>query len=223
VDFVFTPSRRLTFAPGQYIECTLAHPHPDSRGNRRLFSIASSPTEETVRLGVRLYPRSSSYKTALFAMNAHTGMIGGQIAGDFTLPAEHTQKLVFIAGGVGITPFRSMLKYLVDTKQRRDIILIYAGKTSADLVYRDIVGEAQTRVGIKVVYTLTDSGAVPANWSGNRGRIDAEMIRQTVPDLLERIYYLSGPPDMVTSHRRVLRTLGIKREQIKTDYFYGLV
>jgi ferredoxin-NADP reductase/Na+-translocating ferredoxin:NAD+ oxidoreductase RnfD subunit len=223
VDFFFTPSRRLTFRPGQYLECTLAHPHADARGVRRYFTIASSPTEDSLQLGVRFYRRSSSFKTALYGLGGRTKLVAGQVAGDFTLPRVARRKLVFIAGGIGVTPFRGMLKYLLDTNQRRDIVLLYANKTAADFVYQDVLGEAQRRLGMRAVYTVTDTSATPANWAGARGRIDAQMIQAAVPDYKERTFYLSGPPDMVNEHERALRTLGVGSGQIKKDYFPGLV
>ncbi len=223
IDFVFTPSQALAFVPGQYIELTLNHPHPDARGNRRYFTIASSPTEETVHLGVRFYKRGSSFKRALSALDTRAKILGAQIAGDFTLPADGKQKLAFIAGGIGITPYRSMLKYLLDTDQQRDIILLYANKTAEDIAYKDVLGEAQKRLGVKVLYTLTGASSVPANWTGGTGRIDARMIREAVPDYQERLFYISGPPEMVNTCERALRDIGVRRERIKKDFFPGLV
>jgi ferredoxin-NADP reductase/Na+-translocating ferredoxin:NAD+ oxidoreductase RnfD subunit len=223
VDFVFAPSRPLAFAPGQFIECTLAHPGPDSRGNRRYFTIASSPTEDSIHLGVRFYQRGSTFKRAMYGMDGRTSLLAGQVAGDFTLPRDRGQKLVFIAGGIGITPYRSMLKYLLDTKQRRDIILIYANRTVNDFVYKDVLSDAQTRLGVKTVFTLTDTSAIPRNWPGYRGRITEQMIQEVVPDYAERVFYLSGPPDMVKAHELVLRDIGVHASRIKKDFFPGLV
>lgn len=223
VDFVFTPSQRLAFAPGQYMEWTLAHPHPDSRGNRRYFTLASSPTEATIHLGVRFYRESSSFKRAMYAMNGRAQIVGAQVAGDFTLPADPAQKLVFIAGGIGITPFRSMLKYLIDTGGRRDIVLLYANRTPADIVYRDVLHEAETTLGVNTVYTLTDPGVPPPGWVGLRGRIDARMVQHAVPDYQRRLFYVSGPPEMVRSVERELRALGVRPGQIRKDFFPGLV
>jgi ferredoxin-NADP reductase len=223
VDFSFTPSQRLAFTPGQYLECTLTHPNADARGVRRYFTIASSPTEESILLGVRFYKRSSTFKTALYSLSGRTKLLAGQVAGDFTLPGDVSRKLVFIAGGIGVTPFRSMLKYLLDTNQRRDIVLLYANKNANDFVYQDVLSEAQRRLGIRTVYTLTDQRAIPSNWQGARGRIDAQMIQAAVPDYHERTFYLSGPPEMVNEHEKALRGLGVSRSQIKKDYFNGLV
>lgn len=222
VDFVFTPSAKLAYLPGQYMEVTLGHPRADSRGNRRYFTLASSPTEDTVHLGVRFYERGSSFKRALATLAPRSTLLSGQIAGDFTLPRDPAEKLVFIAGGIGITPFRSMLKYLLDTQQRRDIILLYANRAANDIVYKDVLSEAQTKLGVSVVYTLTDTRVLPRGWDGAVGRVDARLIERVVPDYLERTYYLSGPPAMVRAHAHALRELGVRRVRIKRDYFSGL-
>lgn len=195
----------------------------NSRGNRRFFTLASSPTEEFLHLGVRLYANSSSFKKALYRVDGRTKMIAGQIAGDFTLPQDPRQKLVFIAGGVGITPFRSMLKYLLDMNQRRDIVLFYSNRTADEIAYQDIIREAQTKLGIKTFYTLTKTETIPRNWSGLVGRIDENMIEEAVPDYEERTYYVSGPPDMVRAYEHILKNLGVKSNQVKKDLFPGLV
>lgn len=222
-DFVFKPEQKLAFAPGQYMEVTLAHDRPDSRGNRRYFTLASSPTEDTVHLGVRFYERSSSFKRALSRLDGRIPLLGTQIAGDFTLPADPRQKLVFIAGGIGITPFRSMLKYLLDTRQRRDVVLFYANKNTNEIVYRDVLEAAQAKLGVKTFYTLTDEETVPRTWAGFVGRINEQMILHAIPDYEERMYYLSGPPDMVRSYESVLLHMGVSHQQIKKDFFPGLV
>ena len=223
VDFVFKPSHQLAFAPGQYMEFTLAHQKPDSRGNRRYFTLASSPTEENLHLGVRFYENGSSFKRALYRIDNRSNIMAGQIAGDFTLPRDPWQKLVFMAGGIGITPFRSMLKYLLDINERRDIVLFYANRTADEIAYQDIIGEAQTNLGVKAFYTLTDTKAIPRNWPGLVGRIDQYMIEEAVPDYQERTFYLSGPPDMVRAYEHILKSMGIKSTQIKIDFFPGLV
>ncbi len=205
------------------MELTLAHAKPDSRGNRRFFTLASSPTEESLHLGVRYYAHSSSFKQALSRIDGRTKLLAAQIAGDFTLPQDPKQKLVFIAGGIGITPFRSMLKYLLDMKQPRDIVLFYANKTADEIAYKDMLSEAQTKLGIKVLYTLTNTEAIPRNWPGLVGRIDEHIIQEAVSDYQERTYYVSGPPDMVRAYEHILKNMRVKRNQIKKDFFPGLV
>jgi len=222
VDFLFAPGKKFAFAPGQYMEWTLQHSKTDSRGNRRYFTIASSPTEDKVLLGIRFYPKGSSFKKALLTLKPKSNIVGGQISGDFTLPKNKNQKLVFIAGGIGITPFRSMIRYLIDTKEKRPIVMFYANKRADEIAYADIFDKAQKELAIKTVYTLTEKSEVSSSWQGKVGRIDAAMIRQVVPDFSERVFYLSGPHSMVVSYEKVLRSMGIPEKHIKKDFFPGL-
>ncbi|HSW88694.1 MAG TPA: RnfABCDGE type electron transport complex subunit D [Candidatus Saccharimonadales bacterium] len=223
LDFIFTPHKKMTFVPGQYMEWTLPHKRVDSRGNRRYFTIASSPTEDHIRLGAKFYNPGSSYKKELARLDDKTPMVAAQLAGDFTLPNNKGQKLVFVAGGIGVTPFRSMIKYLIDKNEKRDVILFYANKTADEIAYREVFDEAQKKLGIKTVYTVTDKNALPSNWQGRVGRIDAQMIQDEVPDYLERVFYLSGPQALVSGLEKILSTIGVKKKQIKKDYFPGLV
>jgi ferredoxin-NADP reductase len=223
MDFIFITSDKISYAPGQYMEWTLPHQQVDSRGNRRYFTLASSPTEDTVRLGVKFYQKGSSFKRALHGVAPQAKIMAGQLAGDFTLPQDTNKKLVFIAGGIGITPFRSMIKYLIDTKQRRDIVVFYSNKLDSERMYTDVFDAAQQMVGIPIVYTLTDESHIPSDWKGEQGRIDAAMIAKHVPDWKERIFYLSGPHAMVVGFEEVLKKMGVSSGNIKKDFFPGFV
>ena len=222
-DFIFTPAKKMNFKPGQYLEWTLGHKSPDSRGNRRYFTIASAPTETEMLIGLKFYPKPSSFKHSLLNLKPGQQLIAGQLAGDFTMPKNAGTKLVFIAGGIGITPFRSMIKYLLDTRQKRPIILFYANRTPEDIVYKEIFDKAQTELGIKTVYTVTENKNLPDNWQGEMGRINEQMIKTKVPDFKERMFYLSGPRSMVNSFEQILSNLGVPSHNIKTDFFPGLV
>jgi ferredoxin-NADP reductase len=222
-DFIFMADKKMKFTSGQYMEWTLGHEHPDSRGNRRYFTLASSPTEDNLRIGVKFYEASSSFKKSLLKMNDKNEVVVSQLAGEFILPKNSRGKYVFIAGGIGITPFRSILKNLLDTKQRRDIILFYANKFATEIVYKNIFDKAQQILGIKTIYALTDKSSVPPRWQGKIGRIDEQMIKTAVPDYPERTFYLSGPHSLVTAFEEVLKKMGIAKRQIKTDFFPGFV
>jgi ferredoxin-NADP reductase len=223
MDFIFTPSHKLKFLPGQYMEWTLSHKDTDDRGNRRYFTIASSPTESTLRLGVKFSLKGSSYKYAMQHINGNKIIVGAQLAGDFILPEDPNKKVVLISGGIGVTPYRSMLKYLVDIKQSRSIVQFFSNKTPKEIIYKDVFDRAERELGIHTVYTLTDSAAVPKGWSGEVGRINEDMIKRWVPDYHESIFYISGPHNMVTGIEAVLATLGVFKNQIKKDYFPGLM
>ena len=222
-DFIFKLTKIPSFIPGQYMEWTLPHKNPDERGNRRYFTIASSPTENTLRLGIKFYQNGSSYKKAMLSLDNKTPLIGNMLAGDFVLPNNKNKKLVFVAGGIGITPFRSIIKYLIDKNESRNIILFYSNKYKNEIVYEDVFESAQTTLGIKTVYTLSDTASAPSNWLGKVGRINGDMIKTEVPDYLERTFYLSGPHIMVTHFQEVLKNMGIKKNKIKTDFFPGFV
>lgn len=219
-DLIFTSDKKLNFRPGQYLEWTLGHEKPDGRGNRRYFTIASSPTESTIRLGVKFYPEASSFKKFLIGMKPGNMIVASQLAGDFTLPNDLNKKLVFIAGGIGITPFRSMAKYMIDAKEARDAVLLFSNKTAADIIYRDIF-DAAGSFGLRTIYTLTDMDKIPAGWQGERGFVTPEMITAKVPDYQERLFYISGPRAMVVAFEITLKRLGVHHSQIITDYFPG--
>lgn len=210
-DFIFKPNRKLTFEPGQYMEWTLPHPSSDARGNRRYFTLASSPTEETVRLGVKFYDKGSSFKRALLDIDPQTQLAAAQLSGDFVLPKDSSRKLAFIAGGIGITPYRSMVKYLVDKHEQRDVVLLYSAKSTEEIVYRDVFDEAKASVGLRPVYWLT----------GERGFIDARALRSEIPDYTERLFYISGTHEMVKAMQAALRELGVHQRNIKVDFFPG--
>jgi ferredoxin-NADP reductase/Na+-translocating ferredoxin:NAD+ oxidoreductase RnfD subunit len=219
-DFIFSLKRPIRFKPGQYMEWTFGHEHPDSRGNRRYFTLASSPTEPNIRVGIKFYPEGSSYKKALLALDSSTPIIATQLSGDFVLPRNARQKLAFVAGGIGVTPYRSMVKYLLDTNQRRDIIFLYSEKRPTDFVYADIFNAATQQFGLQAYYAITNQ-STPNDWQGLTGRITPEMIQQVMPDYRERLFYISGPHDMVVAVRAALLTLGLSHSCIKTDFFSG--
>lgn len=220
-DFVFKTDRPMSYKPGQYMEWTLAHDQPDNRGNRRYFTLASSPTEKELRLGVKFYPKGSTFKNALMNMSPTDIIAAAQLAGDFVLPRDPAQKIVFIAGGIGVTPFRSMIKYLVDQHEPREITLFYANNTVKDIAYADVFEQARKELGIKTVYTLSDPKAVPPDWKGSVGFVDDKMIAKEVPDFAECVFYLSGPHVAVVAFERALKKLGIPSSKIKKDFFPG--
>lgn len=221
-DLVFAPKSKLAYAPGQYMEWTLGHADPDSRGNRRYFTLASSPTEDNLRLGVKFYDQSSTFKQALLSLDKGSEIVATQLAGDFVLPRNPNRKCVFIAGGIGITPFRSMIKYLLDTHQKRPIVLFYANRTAEDFVYLDILDKARQELGLQTIYTVTDQRQAPSWWRGRVGRITPQMIKEQVPDYRRCIFYISGPKGMVDSFKEILSQLQVKENHIKTDFFSGL-
>src|SRR6185436_10174844 len=111
--------------------------------------------------------------------------------------------LVFLAGGIGVTPFRSMIQYLLDTNQKRNITMFYANKETSDIAYKDVFEKARTNLGINTVYV--------------EGAITKELLLQNVPDFKERLFYISGPRSMIVAFEKTLKEMGVPAHHIKTD------
>jgi ferredoxin-NADP reductase len=219
-DFVFRPDRQLAFAAGQYLEWTLPVRRPDDRGNRRYFTIASAPTEELTRLGVKFSAGGSAFKRELAELRQGDTIVASQLAGSFTLPRDPRRKLVFIVGGIGITPFRSMLKELIDKGESRPIIVLYGNRRASEIAYSDILDEAWDVLGIPTYHAVIERDGAA---SGMKiGLIDEAMIRTKVPDFGDRTFYVSGPRPMVIAERKILRRMGVPSWRIRTDFFPGL-
>ncbi|MFO1183297.1 MAG: RnfABCDGE type electron transport complex subunit D [Bauldia sp.] len=218
-DFVFISDRPLAFKAGQYLEWTLAVKPGDARGNRRYFTVASAPADKDVRLGVRFYPNSSAFKQAMGALQPGDTVYAGQVAGDFILPKDAKQKLAFLAGGIGVTPFRAMIEQLLADKQARPITLLYGSERQADVAYRDLFERAGAEIGLKTVYVL--AGEQVLGRGNAHGLIDAKLIAAEIPDYRERLFYVAGPRGMVVATRAALRAMGVPAARIKVDFFPG--
>ena len=219
-EFAFSKKPDFKFIPGQYMEWTLPHKNEDSRGNRRYFSLASSPTENQLAITVKFYNPSSTYKKQLVALNPGGKIIASQVAGDFVMPKDFKKSLVFIAGGVGVAPFRSMIQYIIDKNLQTDIILIYSNRRINDILFSDIFEKAINN-GVRTIYNLTDASNLPLNWRSGVGHINEDTIKKYIPDYQKRIFYISGPQFMVQNFERTLLTAGVNKSKIKSDFFPG--
>lgn len=217
-NYIFEPARTFNFLPGQYMEWTLPNVPYDSRGNRRTFTIASSPTEPDVQLGLKYYDLTSTYKATFFDLKPGDSIYASQLSGNFTLTGNENKKLAFIAGGIGITPFRSMIKYLTDNNLQSDIVLLYVVGKAEEFAYVTELLEAAA-VGIKVILVVTDltyrgAGVITA-------KLRPDLISEFIPDYTERMFYVSGSSAIVDATRGYLRVLGVAKRNIKTDFFSG--
>ncbi|HEX8964942.1 MAG TPA: FAD-binding oxidoreductase [Patescibacteria group bacterium] len=220
VVFGFESTKNFSFIPGQYMEWTLPHTHVDNRGNRRYFSLANSPTENEIMLMIKFYDPSSSFKKALLSMQEGQEIVATQVAGDFVLPKDPTTPIVFIAGGIGIAPFRSMIQHIIDNKLTYNIVIIYSNRKADEIAFADLFQKAE-QYGVKTIYTLTDIKNIPQNWQGETGYITEKMIQNHIPDYSQRTFYLSGPQLMVEAYEDLLSKLHVPSSQVVKDYFPG--
>lgn len=205
-EFIFHHDKRFAFLPGQYMEWTLAHEGADSRGLRRYFTIASAP-QENLKLGVKFYNPSSTYKKKLLTLRPGDEVVATQLSGDFTLPKDPRKKLVFIAGGIGSTPFRSMVMHLLYKNEKRPITLLYQNRQGEEVVYDEIFEKAEEVLGLRYKKIFS--------------ALSSQTIKENVPKYLESTFYISGPETMVTNYKKLLLGMGVPRRQVKTDYFPG--
>lgn len=206
-SYVFTPPPKFSFRPGQYMEWTIAHNKTDSRGNRRYLTISSAPTESAMMFTIKHPPQASSFKQTLNELQPGETILGAHLAGDFILPKDTSKKLALLAGGVGVTPFRSMVKYLIDSGEQRDVVLLYSANSPDELSFTRLFDQA-AQSGIQARY-VTD------------GRIDEAKIQTLLPDYGQRTFYLSGPYPFVHGVQAALLRLGVSQRQMVTDFFPG--
>jgi len=219
VVFNFGKVHDFKFIPGQYLEWTLPHKGADSRGNRRYFSLSSSVNEE-IQIAVRFHEPASSYKKAMLAMQSGDQIIAASLAGDFVMPGNINEPLVFVAGGIGVAPFRSIIQHVIDFNLKVDIYLLYSNRSADEIAFKEIFDRAG-QFGVKTIYSLTDTKNLQLGWRGETGHFDTNMLSRDVPDYKNRTFYVSGPSNMVLSMEKTLKELGISRRKIKSDYFPG--
>jgi ferredoxin-NADP reductase len=209
---------QVDWRPGQYFWVELLDPpFDDERGPRRHITIATSPTEGRLGLATRL--RETAFKQGLAALQVGDPVEVEEPKGTFVLPEDTERDYVFIAGGIGITIFRSMLHFIADRQLPYRVTLLYSNRDRASTAFLDELEELRSRIpGLKVVVTMT---ADPA-WEGERRRIDERFLRDHLGDELGRFTYLvTGPPGMVEGMNELLGGLAIAEEQVLAQTFAG--
>jgi ferredoxin-NADP reductase len=209
----------VDFRPGQYFWVTLLDPpYDDEKGPRRHITVVTSPTERGV-LGLATRLRDSAFKRSLAELPEGTEVEVEQPKGSFVLPQETDRHYVFIAGGIGITVFRSMLRYIADDGLPHRVTLVHSNRDRESTAFYDELRELEAaNPNLEIVYTMTqDSG-----WKGETRRIDAEMLRDYLGEELDSYTYLiAGPPAMVDGVAEVLQGADIPEDQVMPARFSG--
>lgn len=193
----------FNFYPGQYLDIKL----PAGQDNIKTFTISTSPTENylmiTARKGI------SKFKKIMQNLSAGDNIVVTHPIGTFIL--DESQKNIFIAGGIGITPFRSMIKYAVDQNIRQNLTLMYLN-SSDNFLFKDTLDDLQKNLpNLNIIYRQTRL----------QGRPNAEELKALVRGNDEAIYYLAGPTEMVENFEKILLNLGMDNVNIRTDRFDG--
>jgi ferredoxin-NADP reductase len=209
----------LDFRPGQYFWVTLLDaPYDDEKGVRRHISVATSPTERGV-IGLCTRLRDSAFKRSLAELPVGAEVEVEQPKGAFVLPADSDRPYVFLAGGIGITVFRSMLRYIADERLPYRVTLVYSNRDRASAAFLDELNELERRIaGFRLCATMTQD----PDWDGETRRISADLLHDRLDERLRAYTYLvAGPPAMVESVAGELAALGIPEVRLLTERFSG--
>lgn len=209
-------ARGVQYKAGQFFYLTIKVNDQDAIHH---FSFSNSPADQGyVEFTKRI--TSSAYSQALDTMRPGAwGRLSGP-DGDFTLPRK-PRKIAFLSGGIGITPLRSMLRYITHKELPFNVVLLYSNSSIEEIAFREELDEmGVSRPGIRVEYVLSGKEA-PPGWTGRQGLINRDMISESVPDFKERPFYVSGPPKMVIALETQLLSLGLNEKQVKRDTFIG--
>ena len=211
--------REVDFKPGQYFWVTLLDPpYEDEKGPRRHISVVTSPNERGV-LGLCTRLRDSAFKRSLAELPIGAEADVEEPKGGFLLPEETDERCVFIAGGIGITVFRCMLRYIADEQLPHRVTLVYSNRDRESAAFLDeLIELEQVNPNLQLVLTMTNDPA----WDGESRRIDAELLRDHLGDELQSLTYLiAGPPAMVDGVVGTLHAAGVPEEQLRPSRFSG--
>lgn len=214
-SFYFEPERPVHYIAGQFIELHLPHKQADKRGAKRWFTLSSSPHEELLAITTNFsVSEGSSFKRTLKGLEPGAILNMAAPMGDFVLPKDPSIPLLFVAGGIGCTPFRSIITDLEYTKEKRDITMLYAAQKNEKVAFQ----KTFAALGDKFKIILTEPSP---DWQGPAGRLSAESIIKLARPTDDHYIYVSGPEPMVESLEKDLKNQGINKRHIYADFFPG--
>ncbi|MEO8678105.1 MAG: FAD-dependent oxidoreductase [Vicinamibacterales bacterium] len=219
--FHFEKPHAWAFKAGQYLDMTLIDPpETDAEGDIRSFTISSAPEEEALAITTRM--RDTAFKRVLKTMAIGTGVKIEGPSGDLTLPEEASRPLVFLAGGIGITPFRSMLIHAERQQLPHRLFLFYSNHRPEDSAYLDELEALQgANPHFTLIASMSDLEKSRRPWGGETGFIDAAMLARHLGHVSSPVYYVAGPPAMVAAMHEMLITQKVKDADIHGEEFSG--
>jgi ferredoxin-NADP reductase len=184
------------------------------------FSLVSAPFEQDLIIATRM--RDSAFKRALAAAPVGTRVTLDGPFGSLTLHNKRSRPAVLIAGGIGITPFMSMLRQATHDELVHQILLLYSNRQPEDAAFlAELQGLEKRNRNLRVVATMTQAEQSPQPWGGESGSINATLLKKTAATFVDPIYYLVGPPAMVEAMRQTLKSTGVDDDDVRSEEFYG--
>ena len=219
--FRFEKPANWTFKAGQFLDMTLLDPaETDAEGNTRTFSIASAPYEETLMVATRM--RDTAFKRVLNTMPFGTAVKLESPSGDLTLHNDVKRTAVFLAGGIGITPFRSMVFDAAKEKLPCRIFLFYSNRRPEDAPFLDELQALENEnPNYQLVASMTEMVKSHRPWHGECGQIRQAMLSRYLKDAVSPIYYIAGPPEMVKGLHTMIKEAGVDDDSIRAEEFDG--
>jgi ferredoxin-NADP reductase len=219
--FHFERPSQFDFKPGQSADVTLSNPpETDAEGNTRTFSIASSPFENQLLFATRM--RDTAFKRSLKKVPLGTDVKIDSPMGSFTLHKNSAKPAVFLAGGIGITPFVSILRQADHDRLPHKLYLFYSNRRPEDTAFLEALQMLEkSNPTFQLICTMTAMPQSQKGWKGETGLIDKEMLSRHLTTLQGPIYYSAGPPAMVTGMRKMLVGAGVDEDDIRTEDFGG--
>ena len=221
MSFHFAKPVGWSYRAGQFVDITLLDPpETDAEGNLRGFSISSAPREDVITITTRL--RDTAFKRVLQAVPLGTLVKMEGPFGDLRL--HHAARpAVLLAGGIGITPFRSILVETIGGGALRyPVVLFHANRRPEDAAFADEFRSLARRdPNLTFVPTMTALPGSGYAWDGEQGHIDAVMLRRHLDGLVDPIYYIAGPPGMVQALRTMLIASGVDEDDVRIEEFTG--
>lgn len=206
------------YRPGSYFWVELPdRGHTDEKGLRRHISLVTSPTDTGV-VGLATRLRDTAFKRTLAELEVGAEVQVEEPKGSFLLPEDTSAEYVFVAGGIGITVFRSMLCYIAHERLPYRITLVYSNRDRESAAFLDDLEEFERRIeGLRVVLTMTDE----EGWEGESRRLDAEVLRELLGGLEDRQFLVAGPPAMAQGIAESLLGAGVPEDSVRADKFSG--
>jgi ferredoxin-NADP reductase len=221
MGFYFAKPAGFQFKPGQYLDITLVDPpETDAEGNIRSLSIASAPEDERLLVATRM--RDSAFKRVLRMAPFDTEVRLEGPLGSFTLHNNSAKPAVFLAGGIGITPFSSIVRHAAHAKLPHKLYLFYANRRPEDAAFMPILqGLEKENPNFKFIPSMVEMSKSVQTWNGESGFINRDMLARHLPNLQGPIYYIAGPPAMVAAMRQMLNAAGVDEDDLRTEEFAG--